>query len=360
MSKADRSGVERSMERSVICHSDGIVNVMDEGSRRNEGAKIALEVLDLTVVFETDDGPLVAAKDVSFSLERGRTLCIVGESGCGKSATALALLKLLPPYGRIESGRVELEGQGDILGLTERQLQSIRGNEISIVFQEPMTSLNPVHTIGRQVVEVIRAHEHLSRGKARNKAIEVLEMVGFADVVQRFDAYPHELSGGMRQRVMIAMALACRPSVLIADEPTTALDVTIQAQILDLLASLKRDLGMAVVLITHDLGVVAETADDVVVMYAGRVMERATAETLLTQPAHPYTQALLASVPRPDRHRGGRLPVIPGAVPDLLALKEGCTFADRCTHVFEPCRETEPGLRTVSEGHDVRCYLVSS
>lgn len=316
-----------------------------------------LSVSDLTVAFATERGPLIAVDRVSFTLREGRTLCIVGESGCGKSVTALSMLGLVPPPGKILSGRVEYEGR-DLLAIPEADLRRLRGDAISIIFQEPMTALNPVYSIGYQVEEVIQAHQGLRRKAARAKAIQVLEMVGMPGAPERFHAYPHELSGGMRQRVMIAVALACRPALLIADEPTTALDVTIQAQILDLLTRLQTDLGMAVVLITHDLGVVAEAADEVVVMYAGQVVESAMSQQLFTDPRHPYTQALLRSVPHYGMSREQRLTVIPGAVPDLTFLPVGCRFADRCPAVFEPCRDGDPDLRTAEAGHAVRCCLV--
>lgn len=316
-----------------------------------------LTVTDLSVEFSTEQGPLCAVDRVSFTLNEGKTLCVVGESGCGKSVTALTLLNLVPPPGRVISGSVEYHGR-DLLTLSERELQRLRGNEISIVFQEPMTALNPVYTVGYQVAEVIRAHQHVRRGPAKGKAIQILDMVGMPGAAERYDAYPHELSGGMRQRVMIAVALACRPSLLVADEPTTALDVTIQAQILDLLTRLQRDLGMAVLLITHDLGVVAETADDVVVMYAGQVVESSSASVIFSDPRHPYTQALLRSVPSFGMTPGHRLVAIPGNVPDLTKLPDACRFADRCPEVFDLCRSSVPDLRRSEEGHDVRCFLV--
>lgn len=318
-----------------------------------------LAVTDLTVVFPTDRGTLTAADRVSFAVPEAQTLGIVGESGCGKTVTALALLRLLPAEGRIAGGRVELRGR-DLLAMRERELRRLRGNEISMIFQEPLSALNPVLTVGNQVIEVIRAHEHLRRRAARRKALEVLEMVGVPAPEERFDAYPHELSGGLRQRVMIAMALACGPSVLVADEPTTALDVTIQAQILDLLARLQEDLHMATLLITHDLGVVAEAAHDVVVMYAGQVVESSSAEALFESPAHPYTEALLASVPRRGSAPGEHLPVIPGTVPDLTKSIAGCRFADRCPKVFGRCRAEPPELFRAGEGHLSRCFLVEA
>jgi len=293
-----------------------------------------LRVIDLVTSFHTDEGALRAVDEVSFDLDASATLGIVGESGCGKSVTALSIMRLLPePAGRIDKGRVELEGQ-NLLDLGERAMQGIRGNAVSMIFQEPMTSLNPVYTVGAQVIEAIRMHQKKSRSEARVHAIEMLKLVGIPSPESNVDAYPHQLSGGMRQRVMIAMALACKPKLLIADEPTTALDVTIQAQILELLKKLQEQLGMAVLLITHDLGVVAEYARDVVVMYAGRVVERAPVQEIFAHPRHPYTKGLLGSIPRIAR--GGerkRLPTIEGVVPDLRDLPPGCRFADRCSMV---------------------------
>ena len=317
-----------------------------------------LTVRGLTVHFELEGGPLVAVDDVSFDLTEGRTTCLVGESGCGKSITALSLLRLVPPPGRIVSGEVLLKGEA-LLELSERELRRLRGNELSIVFQEPMTALNPVFTVGSQVAEVLRAHRSLGRGAARRAAIQVLEMVGLAGR-DRYDAYPHELSGGMRQRVMIAAALACHPAVLIADEPTTALDVTIQAQILDLLARLQRDLGMAVLLISHDLSVVSGVADEVLVMYAGQVVESASAVDLFAEPRHPYTEALLRSVPPQPPVPGERLTTIPGSVPDLSRLPSGCRFAARCRYVFARCTRRPPELLQAAEGHLSRCYLLEA
>ena len=342
-----------------------------------------LRVRDLVTTFRTDRGVLRAVDEVSFEVAEGATLGIVGESGCGKSVTALSILRLIPyPQGTIEEGRIELRGK-DLLGLTERQMQDVRGNEISMIFQEPMTSLNPVYSVGWQIVEAIRLHQKKSRKEAHERAIEMLRLVGIPAPETNIDAYPHQLSGGMRQRVMIAMALACEPSLLIADEPTTALDVTIQAQILELLAKLKSQLGMGVVLITHDLGVVAEVCTDVIVMYAGRVVESAKVERLFAHPRHPYTRGLLRSLPTfdkavlampttPERDtllagearaveleapngkvRRPRLPVIEGLVPDLLALPPGCRFADRCPMVIPACREAEPELLPIeAEGAD--------
>ncbi len=323
-----------------------------------------LRVRDLVTSFRTEQGILRAVDEVSFEVPEGGTLGIVGESGCGKSVTALSILRLIPhPQGAIEQGAIELRGK-NILALTERQMQDVRGNEISMIFQEPMTSLNPVYTVGAQIIEAIRLHQKKSRREARERAIEMLRLVGIPAPETNVDAYPHELSGGMRQRVMIAMALACEPSLLIADEPTTALDVTIQAQILDLITKLRDKLGMGVVLITHDLGVVAEVASHVVVMYAGRVVESAPVKNLFDHPRHPYTRGLLRSLPSFDPPkvaaegaRRARLPVIEGIVPDLMTLPPGCRFADRCPMVIEACRKEEPALLRIGEDatHLSRC-----
>jgi peptide/nickel transport system ATP-binding protein len=287
-----------------------------------------LEVRDLHTRFDTQAGPLRPVDGVSFELSAGGTLGVVGESGSGKTMTALSILRLLPTAsGRIESGQISFAGR-DLLALPEREMRALRGKHIAMVFQEPMTSLNPVYSVARQIGEVLWLHEGMNKRAARARTIELLQVVGIPDPERRVDAYPHELSGGMRQRVMIAMAIACRPQLLIADEPTTALDVTIQAQILELLARLRRELGMAVLLITHDLGVVAEFAEEVLVMYAGTVVERAQAEVLFSAPQHPYTQGLLASAPS---RQGGktRLATIAGVVPDLAHLPGGCRFRER-------------------------------
>ncbi len=327
-----------------------------------------LRVKDLVTTFRTDRGVLRAVDEISFDVLEGATLGIVGESGCGKSVTALSVLRLIPfPQGVVESGCVELRGR-NLLTLSERQMQDVRGNEISMIFQEPMTSLNPVYSVGAQIVEAIRLHQKKSRREAKERAIDMLRLVGIPSPETNIDAYPHQLSGGMRQRVMIAMALACEPSLLIADEPTTALDVTIQAQILDLLATLKDKLGMSVILITHDLGVVAEVCTDVAVMYAGRIVESATVQQLFAHPRHPYTRGLLRSLPAFDtapftpeagetRHdttaRRARLPTIEGLVPDLMALPVGCRFKDRCSMAIAACGEKEPDLLPVNkEGGD--------
>jgi oligopeptide/dipeptide ABC transporter ATP-binding protein len=325
-----------------------------------------LRVRGLVTSFRSDAGVLRAVDDVSFEVPEGATVGIVGESGCGKSVTALSILRLIPrSQGVIERGAVELRGK-DLLALTEREMQDVRGNEISMIFQEPMTSLNPVYTVGAQIVEAIRLHQDRSRRQARERAIEMLRLVGIPAPETTIDAYPHELSGGMRQRVMIAMALACEPKLLIADEPTTALDVTIQAQILELVAKLRKQLGMSVILITHDLGVVAEVADVVAVMYAGRIVEHAPAARLFEHPRHPYTRGLLRSLPTfeageaPGPEEDGRrprLPVIEGMVPNLLAPEAGCRFADRCPMVIDACRKAEPELAPAAgdPAHLARC-----
>jgi peptide/nickel transport system ATP-binding protein len=314
-----------------------------------------LRVRDLLTSFHTETGALRAVDGVSFDVSLGESLGIVGESGCGKSMTALSILRLVPaPAGRIESGSIEFRGK-NLLEVSSAEMRSIRGNQISMIFQEPMTSLNPVYTAGSQIAEAVVLHEKKSRREARVRALEMLRLVGIPSPETNIDAYPHQLSGGMRQRVMIAMALACRPSLLIADEPTTALDVTVQAQILTLLSNLRRQLGMSIILITHDLGVVAEYTDHVVVMYAGRIVEQADVRDLFGHPRHPYTRGLLQSIPRlsrarrPARPNDGdeprvRLKTIEGMVPDLRDLPPGCRFADRCPMVVTACSEREPDL----------------
>jgi len=318
-----------------------------------------LEVRDLVVSFHTDAGVIRAVDGVSFEVPRGKTVGLVGESGCGKSVTSLSIMGLLPmPPGRIERGSLRFDGQ-ELVGLSERELRSLRGRKIGMIFQEPMTALNPVFTVGMQVMEAVRAHAKVSRSAARARAIELFTRVGIPAPEERIEAYPHQLSGGMRQRVMIAIALASEPELLIADEPTTALDVTIQAQILDLLASLQRDLGMSMLLITHDLGVVAEQAHEVVVMYAGKVVERASAKELFASPQHPYTRGLLRSVPGYAGNAGkSRLPTIPGVVPDLSRLPVGCRFQDRCSEVHDRCKRDEPALIELAGGRASACHLV--
>ena len=314
-----------------------------------------LEIRDLVTEFRTEHGTVRAVDGVSFAIPERGTLGVVGESGCGKSVTALSIMRLVASPGRIASGSITYAGK-DLLKLAEPEMRAIRGNRIAMIFQEPMTSLNPVFTVGDQVGEAVRLHQKKSRAEARAIAIDMFKLVGIPSPEERIDAYPHQLSGGMRQRVMIAMALACKPDLLVADEPTTALDVTIQAQILDLLRSLQRELGMAILLITHDLGVVAETCDEVVVMYAGRVVERAPTATLFAQPRHHYTAGLLRSVPGDDDVVHARLQEIPGMVPALNALPVGCKFVDRCTAAQGKCHETEPALVTLGASQ-VRCHF---
>ncbi len=318
-----------------------------------------LEIRGLKTHFRTDDGWLHAVDGVDLSVESGETVCVVGESGSGKSVTAMSILKLVPmPPGRIVAGQVLWDGR-DLVPLPPAEMQRLRGREIGVVFQEPMTALNPVYTVGEQISEGLRLHEGLSRAAALERAAELLALVHIAQPSRRVHDYPHQFSGGMRQRVMIAMALACRPRLLIADEPTTALDVTIQAQILDLLTELKERLGMAVLLITHAMGVVAEVAQRVVVMYAGQVIEEGSVEEVFERPWHPYTQGLIRSIPRidADTSRGARLVSIPGIVPSLIEPAPGCRFAPRCAHVRAACTQATPALRAVGTGHRVACVL---
>jgi len=320
-----------------------------------------LEVRDLHTQFNTLDGVVRAVDGVSFGLGRGETLGIVGESGCGKSVTALSILRLIPPEtGRIASGSIRFEGE-ELTRLSEEAMKRLRGHRISMIFQEPMTSLNPVLTVGTQIAENVVRHLDVSWKAARERTFEMLNLVRIADARRRLDEYPHQLSGGMRQRVMIAMALSCDPQVLIADEPTTALDVTIQAQILDLMLELKEKTGTAIVLITHDLGVVAETAERVVVMYAGRKVEEAPVEALFERPLHPYTRGLMAAIPRLDidAETGGRRPrlqEIPGLVPRLTQPIVGCAFASRCTLATDRCRAEAPPVVDAGSGHTVACW----
>jgi peptide/nickel transport system ATP-binding protein len=319
-----------------------------------------LEVDDLRTHFFTRDGVVRAVDGVSLSLERGETLGVVGESGCGKSITALSILRLIPmPPGRFVSGEVRFEGR-DLLAVSERQMRALRGNDISMVFQEPMTSLNPVLTIGRQIAETLALHQGLGKHAALERAAEMLELVRIPEARRRLGEYPHQLSGGQRQRVMIAMALACNPKILIADEPTTALDVTIQAQILQLMLELKERFGTAIILITHDLGVIAETAQRVVVMYAGRKVEEAPVRALFRNPRHPYTRGLMASVPRLDRAAEAgprpRLEEIAGMVPSLKEMPGGCIFAARCSFASEQCRKAYPPLEEKAQGHLAACW----
>ena len=317
-----------------------------------------LEIENLQTHFRTPDGINRAVDGVSFHVEAGETLAVVGESGCGKSVTAMSILRLIPePPGKI-AGAIRFNGK-NLLDLSEVEMRSIRGNEISMIFQEPMTSLNPVLTVGRQIGETLRLHQGMSAQQAEDRAVDMLKLVGIPEPERRVKEYPHQLSGGMRQRVMIAIALACNPKLLIADEPTTALDVTIQAQILDLMRDLKHRVGAAIVLITHDLGVVAEVAERVVVMYAGRKVEEAKVGPLFRNPRHPYTQGLLGSVPKLGSSLDGtetRLQEIPGLVPSLKQKLQGCVFASRCAYATDLCRSVAPGLEEKAPGHIVACH----
>ena len=318
-----------------------------------------LEIRGLKTQFATDEGMVHAVDGVDLHIDRGETLGVVGESGCGKSVTAFSVMRLLPmPPARIVAGAILWQGR-DLLALDTDAMRAIRAKEIAMVFQEPMTSLNPVYSVGEQIAEVIRLHEGLNRRAARERAVEMLNLVRIPNSERRLDDYPHQFSGGMRQRVMIAMALACNPQLLIADEPTTALDVTIQAQILDLLNELKTRIGMAVMLITHAMGVIAETAQRVVVMYAGKIVETAPVEQLFRAPRHPYTQGLIRSIPRIDiaATRKQRLEVIPGVVPNLVDPAPGCRFAPRCPHARAECVAATPALREVAPGQQVACIL---
>ena len=314
-----------------------------------------LSVKNLSTEFPVKKGIVRAVEDVSFDVDAGEILAIVGESGSGKSVTSLSVMGLLAEPGRVAAGSMEFEGR-DLATLSEKDYRELRGNDMAMIFQEPMTSLNPVYRVGKQIVEAIRTHEKVSKKEARERAIDLLRKVGIPSPEKRIDDYPHQMSGGMRQRVMIAMALACNPKLLIADEPTTALDVTIQAQILDLLRRLRDDTGMAVLLITHDLGVVSETADRVVVMYCGQVVEEAEVRALFDHPMHPYTLGLLKSIPRLEDDDTKRLYMIKGMVPNPLEMPPGCHFSDRCDSCMDICRQQVPDLVDVG-GHKVRCFL---
>lgn len=322
--------------------------------------ELLLDIRGLRTQFFTDDGLARAVDGVSYSLEKGETVGVVGESGCGKSVTALSVLRLIPdPPGKIVAGEIMFEGT-NLLQISSADMRRIRGNDISMIFQEPMTSLNPVFTIGNQITEAVRLHQGLNKKEALAKAVEALKLVGIPVPERRVHEYPHQLSGGMRQRAMIAMALSCNPKVLIADEPTTALDVTIEAQILDLMRTLQEELGTAIIMITHDLGVIAEMARKVVVMYAGKVVEQAPVQRIFASPNHPYTQGLLQSLPRVDKDVSGakqRLQEIPGIVPSLLNLPVGCKFASRCPSVMPQCKEQEPPLEQVAADHYSACWL---
>ncbi|UCF93649.1 MAG: ABC transporter ATP-binding protein [Desulfobacterales bacterium] len=314
-----------------------------------------LEVSDLSVSFATENGRAKVIEEVSFSVARGGTLGLVGESGCGKSVTAMSIMRLLPsPPSRVDAGRILFDGM-DLLVLSKTAIRAVRGNRIGMIFQEPMTSLNPTFSIGFQIGEVLRLHRNLNLSRSRDRCVELLEMVGVGSAATRVDQYPHQLSGGLRQRVMIAMAIACGPRLLIADEPTTALDVTIQAQILELLARLQRELHMSILLITHDLGVVAEFCDHVVVMYAGRIVEKASVEQIFANPRHPYTRGLLTSVPQIGRKRT-HLPTIPGMVPDIEQRPAGCYFAERCDRVQDICFRNIPRLDGRGTENRLACW----
>jgi len=317
-----------------------------------------LQVDKLVTSFKTEKGVIRAVDQVSFTIKKGQNVGLVGESGCGKSVTSLSLLRLVQcPPGKIESGKIIFDGQ-NLLDLSDSEMRKIRGNKISMIFQEPMTSLNPVFTIGNQIGEVFRIHQNCNKAEARKKSIEMLSLVKIPAPEERVDEYPHQLSGGMRQRVMIAMALACKPKLLIADEPTTALDVTIQAQILELMKQLQSELGMSILLITHDLGVVAEVCDYVMVMYCGKIIEHAPAQQIFEDAKHPYTKGLLRSIPKLGV-KVDKLPTIEGHVPSPANLPVGCRFQDRCNKVHEKCRVEEPVLLKVAENHQTACWLHS-
>lgn len=321
----------------------------------NKSSKL-LEVKNLKTFFFTEEGVVKAVNDVSFEVGEGETLGLVGESGCGKSVTSLSIMKLIPnPPGKIISGSILFEGQ-DIVNISENEMHTIRGNKISMIFQEPMTALNPVFTVGHQISEVFTLHQNISKKEAKEKTIELLKIVGIPEPEKRFNQYPFELSGGMRQRVMIAMALTCNPKLLIADEPTTALDVTIQAQILELIKDMQKKYNSAVILITHDLAVIAETVDHVAVMYAGVIVEKTEVKELFKNPMHPYTIGLLNSIPILGQ-RGKELQEIPGRVPNLIDLPKGCYFADRCNKRMPICSQQDCELKEVKPGHFVRCFL---
>lgn len=315
-----------------------------------------LEVRNLTTHFQTERGKVTAVNDVSFSIQQGEIIGVVGESGCGKSVMSQTILRLLEHTDAVSyEGQVLFENR-NLLNLSFKQLRAVRGNDISIIFQDPLTSLNPVYTIGNQITEVLRLHQKLSKKEAMQKAIDLLRLTGLSAPQQRIDDYPHELSGGMQQRASIAMALACEPKLLIADEPTTALDVTIQAQIIELITELNKKLNMAVLFITHDLGVVSELCTGVKVMYLGQIVEEAPTEQLFSRPLHPYTQGLIGSIPRMDSNREEKLHVINGVVPPLSSLPQGCGFSTRCPYADEQCHFEQPPLTTVEEGHKVKCW----
>lgn len=320
--------------------------------------KALLEVQDLRVSFHVSSGEVQAVRGIGFHVQPGEAVAIVGESGCGKSVTAQAIMRLLPhPPARIHQGAIRFQGK-DLLRMKEREMQSIRGKDIGMIFQDPMTSLNPTMTIGRQITEVLIKHQHMTAQEAKRRAIEMLEMVGIPHPASRFSQYPHEFSGGMRQRAMIAIALACRPALLIADEPTTALDVTIQAQILNVLKHLQREFGTSIILITHDLGIVADLCDRVIVMYAGQIVESGTKREIFKQPQHPYTRGLLRSLPRIDQSKDEPLVPIYGTPPDLAKPPAGCPFWARCNDAMRVCQERQPESTAISETHSASCWLL--
>ncbi|MBV6477974.1 MAG: Oligopeptide transport ATP-binding protein OppD [Ignavibacteria bacterium] len=319
---------------------------------------LLLEVKNLKTYFYTDDGVAKAVDDVSFTLDKGETLGLVGESGCGKSVSALSIMRLIPnPPGKIAGGEIYFKGK-NILALSEKEMQNVRGNDIGMIFQEPMTSLNPVFTCGNQIEEAVILHQKLSKEEAKQKALEMLKLVGIPAPEQRYNEYPHQLSGGMRQRIMIAMALCCNPEILIADEPTTALDVTVQAQILELISKLQRELGMGVIMITHDLGVIAEVSNKVAVMYASKVAEFGNVDQIFYNPKHPYTIGLLNSIPKLNKSKE-RLSTIEGSVPPPTHYPKGCHFCTRCTFAIQKCWDEEPQLLEVEKGHTAACWRIS-
>ncbi|MGY3372087.1 oligopeptide transport system ATP-binding protein [Bradyrhizobium sp. GM2.4] len=344
------SGFDRLKPRGADLDRDARASI------RGGAAQPVLEVSGLRTVFSSRGARLYAVNGVSFHLNRGELLGVVGESGSGKSVTMMSLMKLLPtPPGEIVSGKVRLDGR-DLLSLDPREMRDVRGREVGFVFQDPMTSLNPVFTVGYQLMEPLRKHLCLTRSEAKNRAIELLSLVGIPSPQDRIDNYPHQFSGGMRQRVMIAIALACEPKVLIADEPTTALDMTIQAQILELIKRLRQEIGMSIIWITHDLGVVAGIADRVIVMYGGLIVECAAVDDLYANPRHPYTRALLETLPRADTAKRERLKSVGGQPPHLVAFPTSCPFAPRCPHSFDRCHSEMPPLMPVKEGHEVACW----
>ena len=321
-------------------------------------AERLLEVEDLRTYFYTEDGVVPAVDGISFTLDKGKTLGIVGESGCGKSVTSLSVMRLIAsPPGKIVSGKINFGGK-DLLKISEKEMRKVRGNEISMIFQEPMTSLNPVFTIGDQICEAILLHQKVTKKQARQQAIELLQKVGIPSAEKRVDDFPHQMSGGMRQRVMIAMALSCNSKLLIADEPTTALDVTIQAQILDLMKKVRNDFNASIMLITHDLGVVADLADDVIVMYAGKIVEKAAVRLIYKNPMHPYTQGLLGSIPKLNEVKE-RLHVIEGTVPNPFCMPEGCRFNPRCRYAKDICIQKQPPLLRIEDNHEAACWMLT-